>query len=374
MKPYVPEPLPIEGIDHDRLLPLLDRAYKSLSSYNMVLRSNFYVGNILSCIKYEEAVYSSRIESVLGKIQDVLKYDAVFYDDRKGLEEYEDLHEISNCYEALFLGETLIGRKGRESIDLHFVRTLHSILLDSKQGRNKKPGEVRTEQNFIGRPGSTLETATFIPPDPVVLPEYLERWVEYINSDQSDVLIQCAVLHAYFEILHPFLDGNGRIGRVLIPLFLYMKKELEEPVFSLSAFIYKHREEYYQRLRGIQEKGDWQGWIEFFLDGIHSQSVSDKHKAHLIITKSLNVAGRVREYTKTKYSDVLFSELFRRPIFKVSKFVSMSEVYNKIYIYKFINDLKDMGILNELRASKSKGSAILCFDELLQIISEEEDF
>ena len=142
---------------------------------------------------------------------------------------------------------------------------MHKILLSGVRGHNKNPGEVRKEQNWIGTLGCSIEEATFVPPNPMQLSNYLENWERYASGNDIDVLIQTGILHAQFELLHPFKDGNGRLGRIIIPLFLFQKQTLSRPMFYLSAYLEANRDEYYAKLQNISKFNDWNGWLEFFL-------------------------------------------------------------------------------------------------------------
>ena len=136
--------------------------------------------------------------------------------------------------------------------------------MSSVRGANKEPGNFRKVQNWIGKPGTTIEQAIYISPEPHILPSCMDDLERYIQMDDDDVLIQSDIIHAQFEMIHPFLDGNGRIGRLLIPLFLFYKKRLTRPMFYLSEYLEENRDEYYTKLRGISLSADWNVWIEFF--------------------------------------------------------------------------------------------------------------
>lgn len=140
---------------------------------------------------------------------------------------------------------------------INTIRSLHRILLTGVRGRYKEPGEIRRIQNYIAPPGTPIEKAIFIPPAPQMLMDALSNWEEYLYSTEKDPLVQLAVLKAQFELIHPFLDGNGRIGRMLVPIILYHKKMLSRPMFYISAYLERNREVYYERLLAISKEGDW---------------------------------------------------------------------------------------------------------------------
>lgn len=266
MRPYEPVSLPLSSLDYKRLLPLVAQANASLARYDSLLQGIPNAEVMLSPLTMQEAVLSSRIEGTQATVDEVLEHEAGL---RKGGEQLNDIQEVSNYRVALL--------RGREHLKVYpirlaFVRELHRILLNSVRRQDKMPGEFRKDQNWIGLPGCPIEEATFVPPDPLQLNGYLEEWECYLELDDIDFLLQTAVMHAQFELLHPFKDGNGRIGRILIPLFLFQKQIISQPMFYLSEYLEKHRSRYYARLRAISQNGDWNGWIAFFLQAVIDQA------------------------------------------------------------------------------------------------------
>ena len=173
-------------------------------------------------------------------------------------------------------------------------------------------------------------------------------------------------MHAQFEIIHPFEDGNGRIGRLLIPLFLYQKKRLSQPMFYLSAYLEKHRDEYYRYLRAISQKGDWNGWIHFFLQAVTEQAKSNIEKVNHIRELYERMKQRIQEATRSQYSVLVLDHLFNRPIFKTTDFVKEIGI-KKATAMSILRQLKKGGILNELRPGSGRRPAILAFPDLLNV-------
>lgn len=156
------------------------------------------------------------------------------------------------------------------------------------------------------------------PPNPVQLPDYLSAWEHYLDSDDIDFLIQTAVVHAQFELLHPFKDGNGRIGRILIPLFLYQKRALSQPMFYLSEYLEHNRDEYYERLKAISAERDWNGWIAFFLRGVSQQAEENSHRVQQIRSLYDEMKQAIQETTRSQYTVHLLDAIFSKPIFRTS--------------------------------------------------------
>lgn len=260
---FVPSPLPPAIVyDNDLVLALsqADAALSELAGLGRTLPNpHLLIGSYVR----REAVLSSRIEGTHSDLSDLL-LDEI--DSSNSRAEDEDLREVRNYMVALEHG---IARLAELPLSLRLIREIHGKLLDGVRGNSATPGEFRRSQNWIGRPGSTLATAAYVPPPPDVLMECLGAWEDFahVKGTLPD-LIQCALLHEQFEAIHPFLDGNGRVGRLLITLFLMERGRLSQPLLYLSDYIEANREGYYDALQRIRTHGDWRGWLLYFLDGV----------------------------------------------------------------------------------------------------------
>jgi len=238
--------------------------------------------------------------------------------------------------------------------------------MNSVRGENKTPGEFRKDQNWIGKYGCTIENATFVPPNPLQLPNYLEKWEKYLDYDDIDLLLQTAIVHAQFELLHPFKDGNGRIGRVLIPLFLYQKKTISQPMFYLSEYLENNREEYYIRLRAISEEGDWNNWIAFFLTAIIEQAKQNSLRVAQIQALYDEMKNVIHEATHSQYTVHILDAIFDKPIFDTTSLIKKSGI-SKSTVMGLLRQLKKAEIIKELRAGSGRNPAILSFPKLINI-------
>src|SRR5690554_2698301 len=371
MQPYVPDPLPLTDLDYRLLLPLVGQANAALARYDGLLQGIPNPAVMLSPLTTQEAVLSSKIEGTQATVDEVLEQEAGLI---KEGEKYKDIQEISNYRQALYSAREYLQDY---PIRLSFVRELHRILMDSVRGQDKTPGEFRKDQNWIGRYGCTMEQATFVPPNPLQLPDYLQAWEQYLDSDDVDFLLQTAVMHAQFELLHPFKDGNGRIGRILIPLFLYQKKALSQPMFYLSEYLEANRDEYYQRLNNISKEGDWNGWIAFFLKAITVQAKQNSGRVKTIMALYDDMKLRIHEITRSQYSVYLLDALFSKPIFKTTDLITrFSQEYgiHEKTTPGLLRQLKEAGVLMELKAGSGRRAAVLCFPELLNLAEGREVF
>ncbi|NDB03692.1 MAG: Fic family protein, partial [Flavobacteriaceae bacterium] len=321
----------------------------------------------LSPLTTEEAVLSSKIEGTQATVDEVLEQEAGLI---KEGEKAKDIQEIINYRDALRSGNHYLNER---PITLSFVLELHKILLNSVRGQNKTPGEFRKDQNWIGKYGCTIEQASFVPPNPLQLQDHLEAWQTYLASYDIDLLLQTAVVHAQFELLHPFKDGNGRIGRILIPLFLYQKKKLSQPMFYLSSYLEANREEYYVRLQNISREGDWNSWIAFFLQAIIEQAKNNNAKVKAIMGLYDDMKKQIHEITHSQYTVHLLDAIFDRPIFDSTHLVKHTDI-PAASVKSFIPKLKKEGVLTEIRPARGRQPAILAFGQLLNITEGKNVF
>jgi Fic family protein len=358
MEPYLPSQLPLDDFDYKRLFSRIGPANAALAEYAGLLRGIVNPAVMLSPLTQREAVLSSRIEGTQATVDEVLEYEAGL---PFGDEKVKDIQEVLNYRRALALASDAIKA---QPLSLSLMRQMHGVLMDSVRGADKSPGEFRKTQNLIGKPGATQETASFVPPNPMQLTDHLEAFARYLLADDVDVLIQTAIVHAQFELLHPFSDGNGRIGRLLIPLFLMQKGALSQPMFYLSEYLEAHRETYYAKLRGISQEGDWTGWLEFFLTAITEQAKENSHRVIKIQELYEAMKQRITDLTQSKYALQILDTLFDQPIFKSSDFIERSGIPKNSAI-PFLRALRKEKILHPIREASGSRPAILAFRELL---------
>jgi Fic family protein len=369
MQPFEPHKLPLTDLDWRRLLPLVGQANSALAYYDGLLTGISNPAVMLSPLTTQEAVLSSRIEGTQATVDEVLEQEAGLL---KEGEKFNDIQEISNYRKALFEARAYLKDY---PIRLGFVRELHRILMSSVRGKDKTPGEFRRKQNWIGRDGCTIEEATFVPPNPVQLPDHLQAWAAYIDSDDVDFLIQTAIMHAQFELLHPFMDGNGRIGRILIPLFLFQKEKLSQPMFYLSEYLETHRDEYYARLNGISAAHDWNGWIAFFLRAIAEQATQNAQRVAAIRALYAEMKVRIQATTRSQYTVHLLDAIFTKPIFSTSDLAQRLSTEHGMHektAPSLLRQLRDAGILRELQAGSGRRAATMCFPRLINLAEGRE--
>jgi Fic family protein len=363
MQPFSPDKLPILEVKWEPLIPFIGRANRSLAQFDGVLYGLPNPEILLAPMATQEAVLSSRIEGTQATFGEVLRFDAG--EEPTSESKRLDIQEIRNYRRALQFAE---GSLSRRPFNLNLLLELHSMLLDSVRGRNKARGEFRRTQNWIGPPGCAVEQADFVPPKWEILAEFLDNWEKYYHMDRPDPLVQLAVVHAQFEILHPFLDGNGRIGRLIIPVFLFEKKILSRPMFYLSSFLEAHREEYILRLRQLGTSSDaWNNWIAFFLTAIIEQSATNATKSRQILDLYERLKKQVLEITRSQFAVPLLDRIFERPIFQTGHLDNLPNSPSKPTVNTLLVSMKDHGILKILREGSGRRGQVFVFAELVNL-------
>ncbi|OQB92966.1 MAG: Adenosine monophosphate-protein transferase SoFic [Verrucomicrobia bacterium ADurb.Bin122] len=363
MLPFEPEALPPGDLDLLALMPAVGRANRAVAT----LEGLFYgIPNpdiLLSPITTQEAVLSSKIEGTQADFEDVLKFEAG--EPPVDQSRRDDIREIMNYRQALRQGERLLRDR---PFCLNSLLALHETLMDSVRGFDKGRGRFRTVQNWIGTAGSPIEQAVYVPPSPLGLQSHLDRWEAYWHSEAPDVLIQLALLHAQFEIIHPFVDGNGRLGRMVIPLFLFEKKILSQPCFYLSAYFEARREAYITHLRELgQTPGGWTRWCAFFLDGVATQAEANTVKARAIQDLYERLKRQVLDLTHSQFAVPLLDFIFSRPIFRSSDLTKLDEMPSAPMVATLLGKLRQAGILQTIREGAGRRPHILALAELINL-------
>jgi len=363
--PYVPEPLPPDGIDWERHISRIASANRALARYDGILQAIPNPGLLLSPLLTQEAVLSSRIEGTQASLEDVLRFEA---NPREQISDtaLADIQEIINYREAL---RAAVDALKTRRLDVILICDLHRILLAGSRGMDREPGCIRAIQNFIGR-DSNIEHAVYVPPAPEMVAGALSDWEVYLQRDEKDVLVQLSILKAQFELIHPFCDGNGRIGRMLVPLILYEKGLIASPMFYISAYLERHRPVYYERLLAVSRDGDWNGWIGFFLHSIEEQADENGRKAKAILDLYNEMKQKVPEVTRSQYAIAAIDAIFRTPIFSSSEFYEVSGI-PRVSGAKILHDLEENGIIAVLQRGKGRKASIYTCPSLLAITEGE---
>jgi Fic family protein len=235
------------------------------------------------------------------------------------------------------------------------------------RGRDKEPGAFRKDQNWIGRQGDTIDRARFVPPSPVILDQVLENWESYIQSSEEDPIMQVAIAHAQFEILHPFKDGNGRIGRMLIPLLLHQRQALSRPMFYLSEFLEANRDTYYDNLLSITKLGNWHAWLEFFLNAITLQAESNLRKVRAIRDLYEDARKQFVEVTHSQFAMAAVDAFFMRPVIPAPEFFKEAGFNNRITANSMLRQLESANLIKRIRDGSGRSPAVYALPRLINI-------
>jgi Fic family protein len=362
VRAYVPKPLPpTPPIRIQGLLPQLSAADQALGRLDGV--SILLPDKNLFLYMYvrKEAVLSSQIEGTQSTLDDLLRFEASAAQSSP----VDDIREVSNYVDAMMFG---LERLSDLPLSLRLIREMHTRLLQSGRGQSKQPGEFRTSQNWIGgtRPGNAM----FVPPPPQEVMPALDALEKFIHLEKSDLppIVRAGLIHVQFETIHPFLDGNGRLGRLLITLYLCSQKVLQQPLLYLSLYFKTRRADYYRLLQEVRETGAWEAWLDFFLEGVASTA----NEAFNAATRIHALMRRDRDRIAAR-SDRASSALRVHEVLQTSPFLTAATAGERTGLTKpTINaafaELQRLSIVHEI-TNKRRGR-VYAYRDYLAILNE----
>ncbi len=362
-KAFIPTQLPPEPplkID-EKMMKLDEQAARSLAFLDGLGHSLPNTDLFISMYVKKEALLSSQIEGTQASLEDIFEYESGI-----DIENVNDVKEVVNYVKALDYG---IKRLASLPMSNRLIKELHEILLKNSRGHTKTPGEFKRSQNWIGAGNSTLKDALFVPPPPEEALDQMSRLEKYMHSaSKYPELINCALLHYQFETIHPFLDGNGRVGRLLITLYLYWKKIIAKPLVYPSYYFKKNRQEYYDRLTMVRNTGNYEQWVEFFLKAIVEASesaVGDMRRILALQSKDEELLWKKK--ISSPFAHVFLKRLFYMPVVTIS---AVQEQFDVSYptAAALIKQLVKIGILHEVTGKKRARRFV--YAEYLAILSE----
>ncbi len=349
-------------VDYNQLIKEMGEANRVLGNLNGLLANLPNQSLLISPLLTKEAVASSKIEGTQATIEEVFKYEAEGKNSEKDAKE-QDIKEIINYRMAIHEAIELLKER---PIGENFIKNLHRTLLNSVRGSSKDRGNFRRNPVFIGKLGASIENAIYIPPEVTELSGLISDWEVYVNSkNELDALVQIAIAHYQIEAIHPFLDGNGRIGRLLIPILLYEKGILSYPLLYVSEYLERNKDEYYSMLRMVDNEDNWEPWIQFFLKSIKEQALDTQNK----ILKMLDLYQTTKKSLdgfNSQYAIPLLDIIFENPVtsFRNIKHKLSAKSYQTIY--NLLDKFQEQKILFEITGEKR--DRIFVFDELMKII------
>lgn len=362
---------PPKTLDWGRLIPLIGPANAGLARYDGLLSAIPNAQILLSPLTTQEAVLSSKIEGTHVTIGEVLEIEAGGESDLLSQPKRDDAEEVLNYRKAM---RACTADMGHRPLSQNMLKAAHSLLMQGVRGRNKSPGRYRDEQNWIGPEGCLIEEASFVPIPQVHLQNGIDDWERYLcSTSEPDALTQLAILHVEFEALHPFKDGNGRLGRMLIPLFLYQRRLLASPDFYMSGYLEANRDEYQERLRAVSRSGEWTEWCAFFLKGLREQAGENERKARAILSLYDRVKTQVVNLTHSQHSIRAVDFIFQTPIFTAPTFTQYSNI-PKPTANRILTLLRDERLLRTIQTGRGRRPGIYAFRELLNVAEGADVF
>jgi len=341
---FVPNYLPLKFSLNDKLQNLLSKADLALGRLDGMADTLPNLDFFILMYVRKEATISSQIEGTQATFIDVLKKEAKFEDN----EIHQDVDEIVNYINAMNYG---LKRLEEIPLSLRLIREIHQKLLANVRGAHKTPGEFRTTQNWIG--GPTIETATYVPPpahEVIPLMGNLEKFMHDLSP--LPVLIKTGLIHAHFETIHPFLDGNGRTGRLIITFYLCQQEVLHKPLLYLSEYFKRNRQTYYDRLNSYRVNGDIEGWLEFFLQGVveTSEKAVDTSRK-IILLRDISIQKIARLGKSTENGMKVLNSLFYKPMLRVKDVEQILSIKNPNAL-AIVSKLQNLGILKEVTGNR----------------------
>jgi len=369
-KPYIPGKFPPKDLKLEPFIKKIVEANRGIALFDGILQGLPNPDILLAPLTTNEAVLSSRIEGTQATFEDVLQEEAGITPKNISDSLKSDIIEVLNYKKALIYGTEEVKNR---PLSLSLMKELHKILLTGVRGRFRLLGEFRKTQNWIGTSGTPIEKARYIPPDPIILPEHLEYWEDFLKTnDYPDKIVQLGLLHAQFEILHPFEDGNGRVGRLIIPLLLYWKGLISRPSFYLSEYLERNRDEYYDRLLMITKNNDWSGWVDFFLTTVIQQANINIDKAQKLLNLYSEMKDKFIQATKSQYAILALDAFFRQPIITTTKFKEAIGAPKKSSSNEILKMLEKSDLIRLYEIAEGNKPAKYAFIKILEIVGETE--
>ena len=356
---------PPTSLDYQSLLEPLDEASAALARFDAKIAGMVNSELFLGPLRRQDAISSSRMEGTISTIEDLYRLEAEEAAGGANLHSEARDDDIETFLYSRALRNAQMALKDGYRLDEHLIKAAHQELLSLGRGSRKSPGAYKSEQNYIanGRRGKI----GYVPISPEQLQPAMAELVKFMNESDMRPLIRIAIAHVEFEALHPFQDGNGRIGRMLITLMLWHLKVLSQPHFFVSGYLEQHKDEYIERMRAVSESEDWTGWVVFFLRAMREQANENSKTADEIQDLYGAMRERFRELLNSQYHDKALDFVFENPVFPNSLFIDGSGI-PAASARMLSRRLAKSGLLREIRPASGRRAALYAFDPLLQIL------
>lgn len=360
---YHYDQFPPQPLDYTQLMPHLLQATDALARYDQMLQNLRNSEILLAPLRNQEAVISSRMEGTISTMDEIMQYEADFGEDNLSKEVRSDIVETVLYQRALKNAQGAM--EDGYPFGKSLLKTMHQQLLSYGRGANKSPGSFKNEQNYLA--DKSKKAILFVPISPEKLAEGLDRLFDYINHDNTPILAKTAVAHLEFEALHPFQDGNGRIGRMLITLMLWRDKAISAPHFYISGYFEEHKERYIELMRQVSKTGNWNAWCEFFLEAIYWQAGHNLRIAQNIHQLYEEMKSVFAETLSSKYALAVLDFVFTYPVFRNSRLAELTDI-PPATANRFTKALLDKGILTLKEEASGRKSALYSFEPMMALV------
>ncbi|WP_209304436.1 Fic family protein [Neisseria sp. WF04] len=354
---------PPESLDLHRIMPALLEATDAIARYDQMLKNMHNSEILFAPLRNQEAVISSRMEGTVSTMDEILQYEADYaadeFSDRVRSEIVETVlyqRTLKNAQQAMEAGYPL---------SKSLLKTMHQQLLSYGRGAGKAPGEFKREQNYLA--DTVSRKILFVPVSPEKLEAGLDSLFAYLHRDDVPVLVKTAVVHLEFEALHPFQDGNGRIGRMLITLLLWSNQTISAPHFYISGYFEEHKNRYIDLMRSVSQSGDWNEWVVFFLHAVEGQSVRNLEIAENIRRLYEEMKPQFSEILSSKHALAMLDFVFTYPVFRNTNLVEKTEI-SQATANRFTRALHEAGILTVTEESSGRKSTRYSFEHLMNLV------
>lgn len=355
---------PPSKLDFGQIVNPLIKATDALARYDQMLKNMHNSEILLAPLRNQEAVISSRMEGTISTMDEILKFEA---DSENDTEEAKNVR--SEIFETILYQRALINAQKAMNdgypLSQHLVKTIHQQLLSFGRGAQKSPGQFKIEQNYLA--DKIKQKVLFVPISPEKLNDGLEELFDYINNSDDPILIKTALMHLEFEALHPFQDGNGRIGRMLISLLLWSTKTISEPHFYISGYMEENKDEYIDTMRNVSENNDWEKWCVFFLNAVEKQAIRNLEIAENIKNLYEEMKHIFSDTLSSKWSVNALDYIFTNPIFRNNRFTSKSGIPGPTAA-RFTRMLLEKELIRTLEEASGRRPALYAFEPLLKLV------
>ncbi|HLU19575.1 MAG TPA: Fic/DOC family N-terminal domain-containing protein [Pusillimonas sp.] len=361
---YHYDQFPPKSIDYSSLVVQLVSATDALARYDQMLKNMHNSEILLAPLRNQEAVISSRMEGTVSTMDEILKYEADF--ESEGIKAPSARSEIIETflYQRALKGSQQAIESG-QPLSQQLIRTAHQTLLSWGRGAAKSPGQFKTEQNYLA--DRQKKNILFVPISPDRLQDGMDLLFNYIENSKDVPLIKAALSHVEFEALHPFKDGNGRIGRMIITLLLWRSGVISAPHFYISGFMEEHKDEYIDRMRDVSKSGDWTGWCAFFLEAVEKQAYRNLEISENIRNLYETMKQEFSESLASKWSVNALDFVFTNPVFRNSRFTRTSGIPSAT-ASRFTRVLVEKGLLRVMEEPAGRRPALYAFEPLLKLV------